>query len=414
MNPEPQTHGSQPYIEIDWPSDTDLSFLHEAYDLDSYLEAAPQSNDDLSAILSLDTCNSDSCAKTLQQSNEKPCSETQFTAEETQTRLFGATQPTTGASPPIVDTKASTPHPIHSTPELAVRETPVCNTRGGEGQPKPERASMQEIEVCLGRKLRLGNQILAANKAQLRFLRYKLQTGLLPTVGQPKADEMKVMSAYLRKLEHIGDPPRSILRATRTTKLLKKITNLDEIPRDSKFSFKERAVVLLEKWRTNVEKEDPTTSSGQPIKNDGIGLNAIADEQKPANTVDSQQPLDSGTQTSATGLIEECKSEQSTSDHNNKSAVAPANEHYQPTPPPSPALQDTSKSTLERMVIDLTDDDEIGMGTGSELPHQPTDQKSLGPSVAKSTQATRSPPPSSTSECFLLLSMNDLTYSYRF
>ena len=225
---------------------------------------------------------------------------------------------------------------------------------------------------------------------------------------------MRVMSTYLRKLEHIGDPPRSILRATRITKLLKKITNLDDIPRDSKFSFKERAVRLLEKWRTNVEKEDPTTSSGQLIKHDSVELNAVADEQKPANTVDSQQLLDSETQTPATSLIEECKSEQSTSDHNNESAVAPANEHSQLTPPPSPALQDTSKSTPERLVIDLTDDDKVDIAAGSELPRQPTDQKSLGPSVAKSTQAPKPPPSSSTGECFLVLSMNDLTYSYRF
>lgn len=91
MNPEPQTHSSQPSIEIDWPSDTDLSFLHEAYDLDAYLEAVPQSNNDLSALLGLDMYNSDSSVKTLQQSIEKPCSETQFTAEETQTRLIEAT-----------------------------------------------------------------------------------------------------------------------------------------------------------------------------------------------------------------------------------------------------------------------------------------------------------------------------------
>lgn len=64
------------------------------------------------------------------------------------------------------------------------------------------------------------------------------------------------MSAYLKKLEYIRDLPQSILRAIRIIKLLKKITNLNEISRNSKYSFKDRVIVLLEKWGTSLEKED--------------------------------------------------------------------------------------------------------------------------------------------------------------
>ncbi|KAH7378947.1 hypothetical protein BKA64DRAFT_765897 [Cadophora sp. MPI-SDFR-AT-0126] len=382
MNPELQTHGSQRSIEIDWPSDTDSSILHDpqTYDLDYLQEAVPQNNDDLSTLLGLDTCDSDSTAKTLQQSS---CSETQFTAEETQTRLIGATQPTTGVLPPTANADESTPHPIHSTPELAIQKASETNTKGGDDQPKPEVKSMQELE------------------AQLRFLRHKLQKGFLPIAGQPKADEMKTMSAYLKKLEHIGDPPQSILRATRITKLLKKITNLDEIPRNGKYSFKDRATALLEKWGTSLEKEDQTTSStGRPIKHDGTGLSAIADEQKPANRADSQNLLGNEAPTSATGLMEKralnmvVRSERSASDHNNESIGTPANEHSKPTPPPSPAPHDSREPN--RAVIDLTDDDEVDVATGLEPPCHPTDPQSLRPSVARSTQASRSPPPSST------------------
>ncbi|KAH6704165.1 hypothetical protein BKA61DRAFT_739957 [Leptodontidium sp. MPI-SDFR-AT-0119] len=382
MNPEPQTHDSQPSIEIDWPSDTDPPTLHDlqTYDSDYLQEAVPQNGDDLSALLGLDTCDSDSTAKTLQQRIESSCSETQFTAEETQTRPIGATQPTTGVLPPMADADDSTPHPIHSTPESAIQKASETNTKGGDDQPKPEVKSI---------------------KAQLRFLRHKLQKGFLPTTGQPEADEMKTMSAYLKKLEQIRDPPQSILRATRITKLLKKITNLDEIPRNGKYSFKDRATTLLEKWGTSSEKEDQTTSStGRPIKHDGTGLSAIADEEKAANTVDSQKLLGNEEPTSATGLMEEralnmvVRSERPASDHNNESISTPANEHSKPTPPPSPAPHDSRKPN--RAVIDLTDDDEVDMATGSELPCYPTDPQSLRPSVAKSTQASRSPSPSST------------------
>ena len=63
MNPEPQIHDSQLSMEIDWTSDADSSIPHDDMnDLDSQLQAIPQNNDDLSAILGLDTCNSDSRA----------------------------------------------------------------------------------------------------------------------------------------------------------------------------------------------------------------------------------------------------------------------------------------------------------------------------------------------------------------
>ena len=155
-------------------------------------------------------------------------------------------------------------------------------------------------------KLRLDLQMLTAIEALLRLLRYKLQNGFLPTAGKPKADEMKTMSAYLKKLEYIGDPPQSLLSGTRITKLLKKIRDLDEIPRNGRYFFKERVIALLQKWGTKLDQEDQTTpSTGQQIKHDDIGLSAVADEQKPANTADSQRSLKIDTKPSATGSIEE-------------------------------------------------------------------------------------------------------------
>ncbi|KAH6701350.1 hypothetical protein BKA61DRAFT_582430 [Leptodontidium sp. MPI-SDFR-AT-0119] len=179
------------------------------------------------------------------------------------------------------------------------------------------------------------------------------------------------------------------------------ITNLDEILRNGKYSFKDQVITLLEKWGTSSEKEDQTTSStGRLIKHDGTGLSAIIDEEKAANTVDLQKLLGNEELTLATSLMEEralnivVRSERPASDYNNESIGTPANEYSKPTPPPSPAPYDLCK--LNRVVIDLTDDDEVDMATGSELPCYPTDPQSLRPSVAKSTQASRSLLPSST------------------
>ncbi|KAH6712158.1 hypothetical protein BKA61DRAFT_577256 [Leptodontidium sp. MPI-SDFR-AT-0119] len=104
--------------------------------------------------------------------------------------------------------------------------------------------------------------------------------------------------------------------------------------------------------------------------------------------------------TSATGLMEEralnivVRLKRSASDYNNEFIGTPANEYSKPTPPPSPAPYDSYKPN--RAVINLTDDDEVDMATGSEPPYYPTDPQSLRPSVAKSTQASRSLSPSST------------------
>ena len=270
-------------------------------------------------------------------------------------------------------------------------------------------------------KLRLDLQMLTAIEALLRLLRYKLQNGFLPTAGKPKADEMKTMSAYLKKLEYIGDPPQSLLSGTRITKLLKKIRDLDEIPRNGRYFFKERVIALLQKWGTKLDQEDQTTpSTGQQIKHDDIGLSAVADEQKPANTADSQRSLKIDTKPSATGSIEEgalnmvAKSEQLTNDHGDESPGNPANENSQPTPPSSPNLHRAYKLMPEQEVIDLTSDDEVDLAAGSESPRQPADHQNPRPSVAKSPQAPKSPSPPSTSEFSSVLPTNDLTWSGRF
>jgi hypothetical protein len=72
---------------------------------------------------------------------------------------------------------------------------------------------------------------------------------------------MKNMSLYLEKLEQIEIPSQIVADDTHIRKVLKKILNLDQIPRDSKFSFKERVARLLEKWKESWEKEEPITAS---------------------------------------------------------------------------------------------------------------------------------------------------------
>ena len=231
---------------------------------------------------------------------------------------------------------------------------------------------------------------------------------------------MKAMSSYLKKLEKMATPSRSAVRATSIHKLLKKIKNLDEIPRDDKFSFKERAAKVLEKWKASWGKEDLATSSTvQPISNHNNALSAIPDDRKPADSSDARQLLENYGKSSATSLTEECQlgteSEPScklTSDQSIEAGLVPANEN--PLAPTSPVLvpQYSSKSRPERQVIDLTDDSEAEIDTGSELPHQPTNHLSSEPGVVKGVQTIRSS--LLPGQCSFVLFLNDLTRSCRY
>ncbi|CZT53520.1 uncharacterized protein RSE6_15140 [Rhynchosporium secalis] len=387
MSLESQTPDSQFSPEIDWIPYADLSTPHsDMYDFDSQLEAIPKNNDDLSAILGLDTCNSLPTVETLQESIANPCSEIQFTAEKTQTHLLGATQPTTGAPPPpTADAKDFTPSFVPCTPDLVNQKATELNTEGGDDQANAEDKSTQELAD------------------RLRILRCELQNGFLPAAGQPRRKKMKTLSAYLKELEHIEDLPGSVLSTTRIYKVLKKITRLDDIPKNSKFSFKERAVMLVGKWKPSVEQEDPTIySTGQPIKPDDTECNDVADGKNTTNTLDSHKLPGNEAPTSATRLMEErvldkgVTSEQQPGDHNDESARVPDNEHSQPALPPSPAIQDLITSKSGKAVVDSTDDDEVDVASGLRRPGQPTEDQNRQESAVKSTQAPRSLLPSST------------------
>jgi hypothetical protein len=230
---------------------------------------------------------------------------------------------------------------------------------------------------------------------------------------------MKDMSSCLKKLEDMVTPSRSAALATSTHKLLKKITNLKEIP-EAEFSFKKRAGALLEKWKSSWEKEDSATSSTlQPIGNHSITLNANPDDEEPAESSDTQQLLDKHGKASTRGLTVQCRSEivaeprpscKSTSHCGIEASLVPANENPIPHTAPVLAAQD-SKSRTGSQVFDLTDDSEADRDTGSELPRQPTNHQGSGPGLVKGAQTTRSS--LTPGKLFFVLSPKDLTRRFR-
>jgi hypothetical protein len=138
------------------------------------------------------------------------------------------------------------------------------------------------------------------NQAQIRYLRFKLQKGLLSKEQQPKSDDMGEISSFLKKLEKIESPPETIIRATGILKVLKKIRKLDEIPRDDDFEIKGRAARLHEKWSSQEVLPlviDPTTSKSEsstpPTRSRNRESRAVGSGHKiasssPSNTGKSQ------------------------------------------------------------------------------------------------------------------------------
>ncbi|ELR10489.1 hypothetical protein VC83_04786 [Pseudogymnoascus destructans] len=98
---------------------------------------------------------------------------------------------------------------------------------------------------------------------EVRFLRHKLQKGLLDSIKKPREDEMKQMSEFITKLEGYSDLEVSIIRATKINKVLKGILKIEDIPKEAEFKFRERSTELLAKWNKILESDTPAPASAQ-------------------------------------------------------------------------------------------------------------------------------------------------------
>ncbi|OBT59068.1 hypothetical protein VE04_00988 [Pseudogymnoascus sp. 24MN13] len=98
---------------------------------------------------------------------------------------------------------------------------------------------------------------------EVRFLRHKLQKGLLDSVKKPKEEDMKQMSEFITKLEGYSDLEVSIIRATKINKVLKGILKIEDIPKEAEFKFRERSTELLAKWNKILESDTPAPASAQ-------------------------------------------------------------------------------------------------------------------------------------------------------
>ena len=96
------------------------------------------------------------------------------------------------------------------------------------------------------------------------YLRHRLQKGFLTKGQPPKEAEMPAMSGFMNQLEDLKELEADIIKETKIHKVLKKIIELGQIPRDEEFDFKKRSQSLLVMCNAALDNAQPATNGVKP------------------------------------------------------------------------------------------------------------------------------------------------------
>ena len=135
------------------------------------------------------------------------------------------------------------------------------------------------------------------------------------------------MSSYLSKLEGLGSPPSSSISETKICKVLKRIKELEEIPRDDELHIKKRAENLFNKWKLILDTQPKVIKTPQLVVID------LTEASQEVEATKAPQP-------EVTGLTEE-------------SEVVEAIKASQPE------LTDSTEGSEESEVVELTEESEV-------------------------------------------------------
>ncbi|KAK2745072.1 hypothetical protein FQN55_006429 [Onygenales sp. PD_40] len=129
---------------------------------------------------------------------------------------------------------------------------------------------------------------------EVLYLRHKLQKGFLTRDQAPKEEEMGSMSNYIQKLESYSDLEVSIIRGTKINKVLKAIIKLNSIPKDEEYDFRGRAINILNKWKTLLDSDIPSTEKEQPEEKEKEKPKANGHEQANGKPAAAEETTDGG------------------------------------------------------------------------------------------------------------------------
>ncbi len=115
--------------------------------------------------------------------------------------------------------------------------------------------------------------------------RHKVQKAFLGKDGTINADEMPSADASFKTIEEYDGMTAEHLRTTKIGKVMKRVMQLLDIPRDDEFHFKERAEKLCAKWGAIMaggdgHKEASAGEGSEPAKENGDGSSHAEPEAK--------------------------------------------------------------------------------------------------------------------------------------
>lgn len=125
-------------------------------------------------------------------------------------------------------------------PKKRKRAAPAAARKKRKDSPEPPAAKEEPKEEV--------EEELDPQTKKVREWRHKLQRAFLAKDGVIRAEDMDAQDATLKIVEAYDDITPEQLKITKIGKVIKRIHQLPEIPRDDEFHFRERAGALMTKW----------------------------------------------------------------------------------------------------------------------------------------------------------------------
>lgn len=125
--------------------------------------------------------------------------------------------------------------------------------------------------------------------------RHKVQKVFLGKEGTINADDMPGADAAFKVIEEYDGMTADHLRTTKIGKVMKRVMQLNDVPRDDEFHFKERAEKLCAKWGAimaggDAVKESTGEGSSEPVKENGEASATEAAAAAPAEPEAKSEP----------------------------------------------------------------------------------------------------------------------------
>lgn len=125
--------------------------------------------------------------------------------------------------------------------------------------------------------------------------RHKVQKVFLGKDGTINPEEMPAADSTFKTVEEYDGMTTEHLRTTKIGKVMKRVMQLSEIPRDDEFHFRDRAEKLCAKWGAIMAggesvKEPSHEASSQGVKENGHSAAAHADEEPKSEADASAAP----------------------------------------------------------------------------------------------------------------------------